>query len=354
MRRIWIRTQRALAGSSGRSGLLLAVEDERGRIGLGEASPLPGYSPDDLPSCQAALAGLDASALGALTADGTELGPALRAASAVIPERLPAARHALETALLDLLAQAQGAPLWALLARAVGRRDVPSLVPLAVLIDGPNPVGAARSAVERGARTIKLKLGRRAFSEELACIVALRAALGPAIQLRLDVNRRWRGSEALAQLAALAHLRPELVEESVCAAELGAVAGSPVPLALDESLQDPLVLEDIEPWLTRSRIAALVLKPMALGGLSRCLELARWASDRGLDAIVSHAFDGPVALAAAAHLALAVGSPDRAAGLGPHTGLASWPRIDLPIVRAAHIVADDAPGIGLGLRSLAA
>ena len=40
--------------------------------------------------------------------------------------------------------------------------------------------------------------------------------------------------------------------------------------------------------------------------------------------MVSHLFDGPVALAAATQLAFAVQSPELAAGLGPHAGLEAW------------------------------
>ncbi|MFZ5785756.1 MAG: hypothetical protein ACOY3Y_04870, partial [Acidobacteriota bacterium] len=39
-----------------RHGVLLEVEDDGGARGVGEASPLPGYSPDTLEACEAALA----------------------------------------------------------------------------------------------------------------------------------------------------------------------------------------------------------------------------------------------------------------------------------------------------------
>ncbi|HEX6239392.1 MAG TPA: O-succinylbenzoate synthase, partial [Polyangiales bacterium] len=41
--------------------------------------------------------------------------------------------------------------------------------------------------------------------------------------------------------------------------------------------------------------------------------------------VVTHLFDGPIALAAASVLALALQSPRLAAGLAPHAGLAAWP-----------------------------
>src|SRR5690606_5811008 len=68
-----------------------------------------------------------------------------------------------------------------------------------------------------------------------------------------------------------------------------------------------------------------ILKPMALGGFSRALRWAQVAEELGARALVSHLFDGPVALDAAAALAFAVQEPGYAAGLGEHAGLFAFP-----------------------------
>ena len=94
----------------------------------------------------------------------------------------------------------------------------------------------------------------------------------------------------------------------------------------------------------------MVLKPMILGGLSRWLELGRRAGALDLGVVVSHSFDGPVALAAAAALALAL--PTRIAqGLAPHSGLAAWPPIPLPLTHAA-LQVWSTPGLGLAAELL--
>jgi o-succinylbenzoate synthase len=339
------------------NGLLLELEDRAGRVGLGEASPLSGYSRETLGACRSALLTLDKREIPELSGDARTLSAELGRASAVLPESCAAARHALETALSDLLAQRLGEPLWALVGRAAAPCPVPSLLSLAALVDGED-VGSlldrAEERVAQGIRTLKLKLGRRDFPEEIRRARALREALGNAIELRFDVNRRWSSSEASARLAELASVRPELVEEGIAREHLHELSGCPVPLALDESLQEQSALEGLGLLVPRCRLVALVLKPMALGGVSRCLELARWARERGIDVIVSHLFDGPVALAAAAHLALAIGSPYRAAGLAPHAGLAAWPKLEIPVVQAVHVIADPTPGLGLDASRLAA
>src|SRR5439155_7333732 len=97
-----------------RRGLLLRLVDGAGCVGQGEASPLPGYSPDSLGGCRAALLRVAAWPRPPLDAE-RPLEPQLRARLDAIDPALPAARFALETALLDLAAQARGAPLWALI-----------------------------------------------------------------------------------------------------------------------------------------------------------------------------------------------------------------------------------------------
>jgi len=72
--------------------------------------------------------------------------------------------------------------------------------------------------------------------------------------------------------------------------------------------------------------AAVVLKPMVLGGPRACLSLAERAHANGARAIVSHSFGGPIAHAASCELALALAAIDPnggslAAGLAGHDHL---------------------------------
>jgi o-succinylbenzoate synthase len=320
-----------------RSGLLLGLHAGSAR-GLGEASPLPGYSPDTLESAGKALGALNMAALErALNLDDTE--ESLKSAANLLPRTEPAARMALETAVLDLRGRQRHASAPTLLgAVPMAERR------LAWLAGAPDEgaLAAIRRAERAGYDHFKIKLGGAGnFRAEIEGVRELRRALGAGPSLRLDANRAWSDSETVAAGNLLAALDIEFVEEP--SSRLTHSLGASIPVALDESLQgvDP---EDLEALARRLGAHFVVLKPMVLGGLSHCLALARHAAALDLGVVVSHSFDGPVGLIAAAALALAL--PTRVAqGLAPHAGLAAWRQIPLPITSAA-LRAWNTPGLG--------
>ncbi len=327
LRRIGGRLPVAISNSTSswttREGLLLELVSKDGAVGRGEASPLPGYSPDTLEECEAALAELSHGTLEEL--DFT--GPAGAASSQVrgwlaahpLP---PAARFAAETALFDLFSRSSNRPLGELLGSPTQARAVP----LAALLPTEDPLPAARAALARGLTTLKLKIGRPgdAFERELAALQALRRELGPSVQLRLDANGSFPVSEAAGHLKALAELRPEYIEEPVPLGQLAAfaeLAPPAIPLAADESLR----VTELRDALLRSfgggRIEVAVLKPTVLGGSLACLDLAAELFPRGARFTVTHTYEGPVAMAAALVLASVLPGPVLAAGLDRHPAL---------------------------------
>jgi len=329
----------AASGQSRRDGLLVRVRDADGVCGQGEASPLPGYSPDTLDECAAQLARVDAAAIGRQDAGAICEWIARTLDEAGVTA--PAARFGLETALLDWLGKRLGLSVAVLLG---GANAAQRQVPLAALVSDPPSVRAAHA---RGIRTFKLKLSPATWSDDLRLARAIRDELGSGIALRFDPNGRLPPAQAVALLAELASLAPEFVEEPVPFADFLRLTQAPVPLAADESLARP----DAWPALA-SVCRVLVLKPALLGGACRCLALARDATARGLALAVTHTFDGPVALAAAAELAAALPGQPLACGLDRHAGLAAWPRIPVPQLGAAEAGSAGQPGLGLAAIAL--
>jgi o-succinylbenzoate synthase len=336
----------ARAAWSSREGLWLTLRDDEGNAGTGECSPLPGYSAASLAACRAALSGLDLAALcaaaDALSFPGSR--PDALDGIADIAALPPPARFAVETALLDLGARRARTSISAWLGGPglpVSRSGL-----LAVTDDLAAAIAAARALEARSIRTIKVKIGRPGvpFAQEVAWLAGLRAALAPDTRLRLDANGAFSLAEAPDRLAALARLDPELVEEPTGGSGLSRLDQCATPWAADESLADEATARAI---LDRGACSALVLKPANLG-LLRCLSLAAEAHQRGLRVLVTHLFDGPLGLAAACELALALTTPPLPCGLDLHEALLAYPPMDIPQLREpGRIVPSGLPGHGI-------
>lgn len=221
----------------------------------------------------------------------------------------PAADFARFAAKLDLDGKRQGRPAHALLGATRTRLPLSSLVA---------SVAEAENAWARGVRVLKVK--------DPALLAPLRARFADA-ELRLDMNGRAADPSVLAS-------RPLYIEE-----------GGLAPRALDESLQRRSD-EEVARMLARREIAALVLKPMTLGP-GRCLALAALAAANDVPVTITHCMDGPIALAAAAALALALPGRVLAVGLDRHRGLDAWPPASIAALGDAEIRATDAPGLGV-------
>lgn len=293
-------------------------------VGWGEASPLESYSPDTLDEAESDLREWAAAWEGG-SGDPGSLGC------------VPAARCAIDTALLDLTARQQSVPLRALLAEVLVPRQAVESVPVCALarlpgLDRPGAgpetddvIAEVDRRVSEGFAAIKFKVGSDAvFQEQLLLLTRVRER-HPDLLIRLDANGCWSEEEAQRHLAELgASVRPEFVEQPVSVAELSTFRDAPAPIAADESLR---IADSLDALLAPGGCQAIVLKPMILGGLRTCATLAAEAHAQEALAVVSHAFGGPVSHAAACELALAIASAAPsgdlpAAGLAGHGGLA--------------------------------
>jgi o-succinylbenzoate synthase len=308
----------ARATYTAREGFLVRLEDESGHIGQGEAMPLPEFGTESLETCERVLTGLLKGAGGQTFSERFE---AIQEVLSNLAQGqvAPAARHAVELAWLDLLAQRQQVPLHRLLHPAA--REEVQVNALLTSSELEALAEESRRAVAEGFRTLKLKVAGRPLAEDEARVRAVREAVGQGVSLRLDANGGWSEQEAAHALERLAPYRPELCEQPVAAEELPALARlqlkAAFPLAADEALVSP---ESIPAILGSASgmpaVRVLVLKPMVLGGLLPALRIARQAADVGVEAFVTSSLDGVVSRAGAAHLAAALPSGRLASGLG--------------------------------------
>ncbi|MEJ7597621.1 MAG: enolase C-terminal domain-like protein [Kofleriaceae bacterium] len=323
----------AARGRRERSALLVEVRTLAGAIGLGEAAPLAAMSNDTLDDVVRSIGALRASMPLDLADDLTALGMMIEHFSPA-----PSARFALETAILSALAVERGISLAQLLGAAAGARP------------GAAGVGGVESAQRAGGAGVRCLKIKSQANDDLSLARAITTAI-PGARIRIDANRSWPEEVVRDRLAALAGLPIDFVEEP-CVASVRLLAEQlPCRIALDESLAT-LGPDELAGALRSPSLAAVVLKPTLLGGLTACLALAARAREAGVPAIVTHMLEGPIGTAACAELALAVAGDDQVPGLASHPGLAAW-RIAIPQLVPAGIRASGASGLGFGGLGLA-
>jgi len=178
-------------------------------------------------------------------------------------------------------------------------------------------------------------------------VEAARGALGAEARLRVDANGSWTIEEAVSRLSAMGPL--ELAEEPVAGLEAMArlhdeealPAGSdegPLRIVADESVAS---IEDAERADDLGACDLATVKLAKVGGPIAALAIAR-----ELPVYLSSALDGPVGIAAAAHVAQALRD------VGVAHGLATALLFSETIGRGAEmdgplLVVPDAPGLGV-------
>ncbi|MBX0285318.1 mandelate racemase/muconate lactonizing enzyme family protein [Haloarcula salinisoli] len=313
-----------LATASGtieaREGVLVRY-DHRGETGIGEATPLPGWT-ESLTDCRAAL---DTAA--AAETQGGHTAAMLELAA----DSVPAARHGFATALLDADARADGVPLY----RWFDADRHCETVPVNATVGDSDPADTADAvarAVDQGFDCCKLKVGARSVAADVERVRAVRDRVGDHVRLRADANGAWSREQATRAFDAVADLGVDYVEQPLAAEDLSGHAdlrGGPVGVALDESL----IHRRADAVLSADAADVLILKPMVLGGPGNAHTLALRAREQGIEPVVTTTIDGVVARLAALHVAAAV--PD----IGP-CGLTTGDRLARDLAPDPTTVAD--------------
>ena len=287
----------------------------RGPLGAGEASPLPGYAPDDARAVRESFERFGPD----YVTDAAEV--AQRGAGWLETGHAPSLLAALEASLVV----SSGPPL---------RPLCNALVPAG--LSEAEALERAEQAWASGVTTLKVKIRR---ASDAPRIDALARRLGPALRLRIDGNQTLGADGADALFAALegeTRARIEYLEQPF--AEGTAVCDMRAPLALDESLRDTAAAATwlgVSPDALRAALAgeaapntlalnpapplrALVLKPAVLGGATRCARWTAIARAAGLDAVWTHTFEGPLGFDAVVRAAGHAADMQIAHGLAPY------------------------------------
>lgn len=311
---------------------LVALSDEDGVVGYGEAAPLQPYDGVSFQQVWRAL-----HAYRPVLADSRGLAGAQLVEACRKVEDLPQALAAIDLALWDRAGRRAGAPVAALLTD-----DPAAEVAVNATLSATDRAGAvdeAEQAIARGFRCLKLKVG---VGDDAGRVAAVRAAVGPHVALRLDANGAWSVQEAVRAIEALAPAGLELVEEPTHGLRnIRAVREQvAVRVAIDETAAEPGALG--------AGVAdAVCLKVSRCGGISGLLAAATLVRASGAEVYLASTFDGPLGIAAALHAAAALASRGPLAPCGLATlGLFEGAADPLPLAHG-RLAVPDGPGLGV-------
>jgi L-alanine-DL-glutamate epimerase-like enolase superfamily enzyme len=288
--------------------VLVRVHTDDGVVGIAEAPPRPYTYGETQESIVAVIGKLFAPALVDLTLLERETARARM-------ERTignPAAKAAVDMAIWDALGRTLDLPVTQLLGGWTDRMRVSHMVGFAP--DAEMVAEAERVRDRYGIRTFKVKVGRRPVDLDVGACRALRAALGPDVELYVDGNRGWTPSEAARALSAMTDLDITLSEE-LCPADdvLGRrwlTAQTTVPTVADESATTP---GEVTRELLGGSATAISIKT-ARTGFSTSQLILHLCEGLGVEVVMGNQIDGQIGTACAVAFGAAHRTSSRRAG----------------------------------------
>lgn len=286
---------------------------EPDRVGVGEAAPLKGLSPD--------FAGIEIQ-LAKVCQRIRGYHPPQNATNIeailndLVPSACPSVRFALETALMDLVNDGIG-----IINRGPfieGRLSIP--------INGLVWMGSFEfmkkqidTKISEGYSCIKIKIGAIDFEKECDLLEYTRSTYGDLISIRVDANGAFKGKDAFSKLERLSSYRLHSIEQPVKPGQISLMrelcAAKSVPIALDEELIGIPTISSQENLLDSIGPEFIVLKPTLLGGLASSNSWIRLAEQKGIGWWVTSALESNIGLNALAQFTASF-NPDLPQGLG--------------------------------------
>ena len=272
-----------------RSGFIIKI-NSTDFFGLGESSPLPGFSAESLKDVSYAL---ESYRLAIMDIGETSVEELL----SFIPihcEDLPSVGFGLETAIYDLASKIEGKSFSKYL--------------------NPNAKDQIKSNGIVGIHNhdenypiMKVKVGFRNLFDELNHLDELTTQFGASIKFRLDANGSMDLPRAIRFCKEVERFNIDYVEQPLPKYELEDLSElrnhTSIPIAVDESLTD---FHSAEKIIDAQAADRFIIKPTVSGGFTTCKKIVNLASTEKINSIITSSLEGPIGLSACAHFASAL------------------------------------------------
>ena len=257
----------------------------------------------------------------------------------------PSVKAAIDMAIYDLSAQAAGVPLYRFLGGARDRMVTDMTIGIMPTRDAADH---ARRWVSHGFRALKVKIGAD-LQSDVERVRAVREAVGPSIELRVDGNQGYTWGQGLQFVRATRDLDLAFFEQPAKATDFEGMRAltesSPVPIMADEMVLTPADAKKVG-WSKSAK--AVNLKLMKHGGIARATDVDVICESAGFPTMVGCMGEPQLSIAAGLHFALASRNV-RWLDLDGHFNLVADPSSGLRFENG-ELVAPSKPGLGIDIR----
>jgi L-alanine-DL-glutamate epimerase-like enolase superfamily enzyme len=270
--------------------VFVRISLRNGVHGYGEAAPFPEVGGEDRKSCLDSLAQLARPLIG-LSIQDYRTTACRMAESAPLQ---PAARCALETALLDICCRTTDMPMWRIWGGAdVRPRETDITIPIATMQD---TLALANRWYHKGFRLFKMKVGKD-VEEDVHRLEAVHKAF-PNVAFIGDGNQGFSREECLAFVEGVLRFGGTIVllEQPVVRGDLDSMVAirrtTGIPVAADESVRS---LDDARRVVARGAADFINIKIMKTGVLEAA-EIASFAVRSGVKLMVGGMIESRIAM----------------------------------------------------------
>jgi len=269
-----------------RKGFIITIKDSEKFKGVGDAAPLPNFGSETFDEAAKFLTDFKLN----LKIDLTNFLESLQVNLSPL-DKFPALRHGFEQAFLNYVCSKTSVSLNELLNRESSKFvNVNAVIGLSPL----NEIGKiVTELIKKGYKTLKLKVGRENFDNDLSVIKEVRSHAGNDIKIRIDANGKWNFNSAKSNLKKLEKFDIEYCEQPV-AKSINFIRlreQTTIPLAADESIRS---MQDAEDFITKKAASVLILKPMMLGGIINTMKIVDLAKRKKIKVVITSSFESVV------------------------------------------------------------
>lgn len=267
-----------------RTGFHITVNDNLGNTGIGEISPLPGFSKESLSDAENEIKQL----INFFSSNEFDFNFSFDIEIFAGRKIVPSVIFGFEQALINLILQRSDSDF----AKLIGtiKKDSIEINSVVDINERNEVLKKVNEAITKGYGTIKLKIGRENFDEDLQIINSIRSNIPKDIQLRLDPNSTWGVDTAFENIQKLSGYNIQYIEDPCihvdCMIKLNSI--SSIPIALDLCVN---TMEDLAMHITGGKFKYIVVKPMLLGSVIKLIDLIKVANSKLVNLIISSAFE---------------------------------------------------------------